>query len=84
MKFFTTFLCLMSLGAFANESLSEMKMNATKDIDGRLSTLKDERACILKARTESAFHSCRMQSEESNEMMPMHNMRKAKNHRGNY
>lgn len=66
MKFLTiAALSLFAFGAFAEESLSDMKTDANEMIAQKLSTLNTSKACIDGAKTKEAFKACKFDMHES-------------------
>ena len=66
MKFLTiAALSLFAFGAFAEDSLSDMKTDANEMIAQKLSTLNTSKACIDGAKTKEAFKACKFDMHES-------------------
>jgi glutamine synthetase type III len=66
MKFLTiAALSLFAFGAFAEDSLSDMKSDANEMIAQKMSTLNTSKACIDGAKTKEAFKACKFDMHES-------------------
>lgn len=66
MKFLTiAALGLFAFGAFAEDSLTDMKSDANEMISQKMNTLTTSKACIDGAKTKEAFKACKFDMHES-------------------
>lgn len=69
MKFlFALSLSIFAMGAFAQESLSDMKKMANEHISSKISTLETSKSCIDSAKTKEAFKACKYDLHEAMKM----------------
>lgn len=80
MKFLTVVaLSLFAFGAFADESLTDMKSAANEHIAQKISTLNSSKSCIDGAKTKEAFKACKFDMHESMKMQKEEAMKKKSN-----
>lgn len=69
----------LSLGAFAQEDLNNMKMKANSHIDKKMTTLQSAKSCVNGATSVDKFKSCKYDMHEDMKMQKMEAMEEKKN-----